>query len=82
MGYVSFIQTEHQLMSPVIPSSIVFEIAKHYVYISLPVALLFLLALCFYFFQKRVVVIILTSLGILAYFILSNITISLISTTT
>ncbi len=72
LGYVAFIQTEYQLVSPLIPSSTVLQIAKHSIYASLPAAALLLFSLGFYFYQKRIVVIILSSLAIISYYVLSN----------
>ncbi|WP_462220991.1 hypothetical protein, partial [Ferruginibacter sp.] len=72
LGYVSFIQAEHQLVSPLIPTSTVLQIAKHSIYASLPAAVLLLISLGFYFYQKRIVVIILSSLAIISYYVLSN----------
>ena len=71
LGYVSFIQAEHQLVSPLIPTSTVLQIAKHSIYASLPAAVLLLISLGFYFYQKRIVVIILSSLAIISYYVLS-----------
>jgi len=72
LGYVAFLQTDYQLVSPLIPSSTVFQIAKHSIYASFPCAILLIFSLCFYFFQKRIMVIILSSLAISSYYILSN----------
>ena len=71
-GYVAFVQTDYQLVSPLIPASTVFQIAKHSIYASLPAAVLLIAALCFYFAQKRTMVIILSSLAIISYYILTN----------
>ena len=71
-GYVAFIQTDYQLTSPLIPSSLIIQIAKHSVYASLPATVLLIAALCFYFAQKRTMVIILSSLAIISYYILTN----------
>jgi hypothetical protein len=72
LGYVAFIQAEHQLVSPIIPSSTVLQIARDSIYASLPAAVLLLISLGFYFYQKRMVVIILSSLAIISYYVLSN----------
>lgn len=72
LGYINFLQTDHQLVSPLIPPSVIMQLAKHSVYAGLPAAVLLIVALCFYFAQKRTVVIILSSLAITSYFILNN----------
>jgi len=71
-GYVGFIQADYQLVSPLIPSSTVFQIARQSILASLPASVLLIIALGFYFFQKRIIVIIISSLAIISYFILSN----------
>jgi hypothetical protein len=71
-GYITFIQIEYQLVSPLIPSSTIMQIARHSIYASLPAAVLLIASLCFYFFQKRTVVIILSSAAIISYYILAN----------
>ena len=72
MGYVGYIQAYHQLVSPIIPPSTVFFIAKQTIMASFPASILLVISLCFYFFQKRVIVIITSSLAIISYYILSN----------
>lgn len=72
LGYIAFLQTHYQMASPLIPSSIVFQIAKHSIYASLPAAILLIVSLIFYFIQKRTVVIVISSLAVLSYYILSN----------
>ena len=71
-GFVAFVQTDYQLVSPLLPSSTVIEIAKHSIYASLPAAVMLIASLCFYFAQKRTMVIILSSLAIISYYILTN----------
>jgi len=72
LGYVGFFQANYQLASPIIPSSTVFFLVKQQMFNSLVTGILFLIALAFYFFQKRIVTIIITSVSILAYFYLLN----------
>ena len=72
LGYVNFLQTEHQLVSPLIPPAVIMQLARHSIYASLPAAVLLIAALCFYFAQKRTAVIIVSSLAIISYFILNN----------
>jgi len=72
MGYVVFIQTAYQLVSPLIPASTIVEISKHAVYASFYVGLLLPISLLLYFFQKRIPVIITSSAAIILYYILAD----------
>ena len=58
LGYVDFFQAQYQLVSPIIPSSTYFLIIKQQMFNSLVTGILFLIALIFYFFQKRIMAII------------------------
>ena len=71
-GYVGFFQANHQLISPIIPSSTVFLIIKQQMFNSLVTGCLFLIALIFHFFQKRIVAIVISSFSIFAYYYLLN----------
>ena len=73
IGYIAFLQTEHQLVSPLIPSSTVFQIARQSILASLPTAALLIVSLPFYFFQKRIMVIIVSSVAIISYILFTNI---------
>jgi hypothetical protein len=73
MGYIAFVQTKYQLVSPLISSSTVFQIVSHSILASLPAAALLIVSLLFYFFQKRLVVVILSSIAIISYFLFANI---------
>ena len=72
LGYVGFFQANYQLVSPIIPSSTVFLIIKQQMFNSLVTGILFLIALSFYFFQKRIVTVVISSVSILAYYYLLN----------
>lgn len=72
LGYISFIQTNYQLVSTLIPSSMVYQIAKPNIIASLPATILLIISLGFYFFHKRISVIIISSLAIISYIVLSN----------
>jgi hypothetical protein len=66
-GYIFYLQTKQQLISPLIPKSTVYQIVNdsHIFEISLIVAIPYLAGLWFYFYKKRVVAIILFSLALL-----------------
>lgn len=66
-GYVVFIQTRYQLISPVIPQSMIYEISKPYMFASLITSVVFLSALWFYFFRKRITTIVLCIVAIIGY---------------
>lgn len=71
-GYISFIQTDYQLVSPLIPSSTVFQIAKQSIFASFLPTVLLIPSLLFYFFQKRMIVIITSTTALVYYFLVSN----------
>ncbi|WP_460556524.1 hypothetical protein [Ferruginibacter profundus] len=71
-GYISFLQAHAQLVSPIIPSATIHLIVKQQMFNSLITGILFLMALLFYFFQKRMATIIISTFSILAYYYLLN----------
>jgi len=73
LGYIAFLQTGYQLVSPLIPSSTVFQITRNSIYASLPAGVLLIFSLGFYFYQKRTLVIIISSLAILSYYLFPKI---------
>jgi hypothetical protein len=62
-----YIQTQYQLVSPLIPRNIIDQIAGPYLQGALPVAILLLPGLWFYFYRKLTVVIVLQALSLLAF---------------
>jgi len=68
-GYLSYFQTRHQLVSPLIPKSAIYEIMSdsHVMEASVISAILFLGGLWFYFFQKTLVAIAFFAGAILAF---------------
>jgi hypothetical protein len=66
-GMISFWQTKYQLVSPLIPSSIVDEITEPYWKASLVVSATFIVALWLYFFRKRIAAMIVSGTSIVAY---------------
>jgi hypothetical protein len=72
LGYIAFLQTEHQLVSPLIPSSTVLEISKHSIAASFSSSVLLIISLLFYFINKKILSIVISSLSLISYIILSN----------
>lgn len=72
LGYIIFLQAEHQLVSPLIPSSTVLQISKHSIVASLPSSILLIISLIFFFLQKKIISIIISSIAIVSYFIFNN----------
>lgn len=66
-GLINFVQTEYQLVSPIIPKSTILEIARPHIYVSLVAGIVLLVSLWLYFFKKHLLVIILQLLLIIAY---------------
>ncbi|MBO9566219.1 MAG: hypothetical protein J7621_25825 [Niastella sp.] len=66
-GLIDFIQTEYQLVSPIIPPSAILEIARPHIYASMVAGIVLLISLWFYFFKKHLLVIILQVLLIITY---------------
>jgi hypothetical protein len=72
LGYIAFIQANYQLVSPLIPTSTLYLVTETYINASLVTGILLFISLCLYFFQKRILVIITSSIAILSYFIIVN----------
>jgi hypothetical protein len=66
-----YVQTEYQLVSPLIPRSTIDQIAGPYLRGALVVAILLIPGLWFYFFRKLTVVIVLLVLSLLGFILLS-----------
>jgi hypothetical protein len=71
-GYITFLQTDYQLVRPIVPQSVIFLIAKTAEITGLITSILFLIALGFYFFEKRLITIIICSLAILIHFVFNQ----------
>ena len=69
-GYIVYWQTEYQLVSPLLPKSIIGQISSPYFKASLIMATAFLVSLWFYFFKKRIVVIVISGVSIVLFEIL------------
>jgi hypothetical protein len=59
-------QTSYQLVSPVIPRSVIWDINKQFVFVALVSAIANVIGLILYLFQKYLMVIILVSLTLIA----------------
>jgi hypothetical protein len=66
-GYISFFQTKYQLTSPLIPRSTSYDISEIYMKAGLFTGIGLLAGLWFYFFQKRIIAIILLCLAAFSY---------------
>jgi len=70
-GYISYFQAKHQLVSPLIPKNIMYQILEDGGDIImkgiLGSAVLFLAGLWFYSFRKKIIAVILFSLSIIFY---------------
>jgi len=71
-GYVVFLQAKNQLESPIIPKDIIAQISTPYWKISLAEAVLFIVSLWFYFLSFRVVVLILSSIAVVSYWVVTT----------
>lgn len=72
-GYIVFIQTKDQLVSPLIPQSLIYEISDLHIIPSLVAGIFFLISLWFYFYKKKIVVLITSGVAIFSYEILLQI---------
>ena len=66
-GYIAYIQVRQQLISPLIPENTVFQITHPYYTASLICSGLFLFSIWLYFFNRKIIVIIISALSILLY---------------
>jgi hypothetical protein len=66
-GYIVFIQTDYQLVSPLIPKSTIYEIARPFMIASLLSCVVFMAALWFYFYKKRISTVVLAAVCIVGY---------------
>jgi len=64
-GYLAFLQTKYQLVSPLIPQSVTYEVSYPYVITSLIASGCMLVALWLYFLKKKITVIIIAAISLL-----------------
>jgi hypothetical protein len=64
-GYIAFLQTKYQLVSPLIPESAIYEISYTYVITSLIASGCMLFTLWLYFLKKKISVIIIAAISLL-----------------
>jgi len=65
-GYIVFLQTKYQLVSPLIPQSIVYEISYPYLIASLIASGFMLITLWLYFLHKRIAAICVGGISLLS----------------
>ena len=66
-GYIVFVQTQYQLVSPIIPKETIYLISYPFIIASLISSCFFIAALWFYFFKKNIITIALSIIAILAF---------------
>ena len=71
-GYVNFIQTKYQLITPIIPKGTIELITTPYWKISLGEGVLFILSLWLYFLRLRIIVLILSSIAVISYWVITT----------
>ena len=64
-GYIEFLQTKSQLVSPLIPESVVYEVSHTYIITSLIAGGCMLVTLWLYFLKKKIAVIIFAAISLL-----------------
>ena len=66
-GYIAYLQAKHQLISPLIPEDTIRVLTEPNFYTGLCMGATFLLSIWFYFFRKKLITIIMSSISVLAY---------------
>jgi hypothetical protein len=66
-GYITFLQTKRQLISPLIPRDLILQVSQPGFYTSSVLSGSFLISLWLYFFRRRFLVIIVSGLSIIMY---------------
>jgi hypothetical protein len=64
--FVSIYQTSYQLVSPIIPQNLIWEISKHYIFKAFILTISCFIGLIFYFYNKYLWLIILVVLSLIA----------------
>jgi hypothetical protein len=64
-GYIVFLQTKYQLVSPLIPQSAIYEVSYTYVITSLIASACMLVTLWLYFLKKKMAAIIIAAVSLL-----------------
>ena len=62
---VTVYQTRYQLVSPLIPEKIIWDINKQFIFKALVASVMFLIALILYFFERHLLVIILAAITLI-----------------
>ena len=66
---IVYFQTDYQLVSPLIPQSVLYDIVRPYFIASFITGIILLISIWFYFFNKKLIVVILQGLGIILYYV-------------
>jgi hypothetical protein len=64
-GYIELLQTKYQLVSPLIPQSVVYEVSYPYIITSLIASGCMLVTLWLYFLKKKIAVIVIAAISLL-----------------
>jgi len=64
-GYIAFLQAKYQLVSPLIPQSVVYEVSYPYIITSLIASGCMFATLWLYFLKKKIAVIVITAISLL-----------------
>ena len=64
-GYIAFLQTKNQLVSPLIPESAIYDVSYTYVITSLIASGFMLVTLWLYFLKKKTAVIVIGAVSLL-----------------
>jgi len=64
-GYIASLQAKYQLVSPLIPESILYEVSYTYIITSLIASVCILVTLWLYFLKKKIAVIISAAISLL-----------------
>jgi len=65
-GYIVFIQTKYQLISPLIPQNVIYDISQPYITASLITGGFMIVALWLYFLNKKMVSAIVAGISLLS----------------
>ena len=68
-GYITFFQTEYQLVSDLIPKSVIIDISKPYFKASLIASVIFATSLFFYMRKKYTAAMILSAVMVMSYYL-------------
>ena len=64
-GYIALFQTKYQLVSPLIPQNVIYEVSNPYIFTSLIASGFMLVTLWLYFLKKKIAVIVIAAISLL-----------------